>query len=53
MLVQVLGISVSLTLTLLTFWEMLDFGSLLILSVLNGMLKGLDMPVRHPKELKC
>ena len=47
MLVQVLGISVSATLTILTFSEMINFGSLLILSVLNGMLKGLDMPVRH------
>lgn len=47
MLVQVLGISVSLTLTILTFLDQISFGSLLILSVLNGMLKGLDMPVRH------
>ncbi len=47
MLVQVLGISVSLTLTLLTFLDLINFASLLILSVLNGMLKGLDMPVRH------
>lgn len=47
MLVQVLGISVSATLTVLTFLEVINFGSLLILSVLNGMLKGLDMPVRH------
>jgi len=47
MLVQVLGISVSATLTILTFLDMISFGSLLILSILNGMLKGLDMPVRH------
>ncbi len=47
MLVQGLGISVSATLTLLTFLNVINFGSLLILSVLNGMLKGLDMPVRH------
>lgn len=47
MLVQVLGISVSATLTVLTFLDVINFGSLLILSVLNGMLKGLDMPVRH------
>ncbi len=47
MLVQVLGISVSATLTILTFLDVINFGSLLILSVLNGMLKGLDMPVRH------
>lgn len=47
MLVQVLGISVSITLTVLTFLNQISFGSLLILSILNGMLKGLDMPVRH------
>jgi MFS family permease len=47
MLVQVLGISVSLTLTILTFLEAINFGSLLILSVLGGLLKGLDMPIRH------
>ncbi|MGI0492473.1 MFS transporter [Alkalinema pantanalense CENA528] len=47
MLVQVLGISVSMTLTVLTFLDMIRFESLLILSILNGLLKGLDMPVRH------
>jgi len=47
MLVQVLGISVSATLTIMMFLDVINFGSLLILSVLNGMLKGLDMPVRH------
>lgn len=47
MLVQVVGISVSATLTVLTFLDAIRFGSLLILSVMNGMLKGLDMPVRH------
>jgi MFS family permease len=47
MLVQLLGISVSVTLTALTFLDVINFGSLLILSILNGMLKGLDMPVRH------
>jgi MFS family permease len=46
-LVQLLGISVSLTLTILTFLDIITFESLLILSVLNGMLKGLDMPLRH------
>lgn len=34
-------------LTILTFLDAIDFGSLLLLSVMNGMLKGLDMPVRH------
>lgn len=47
LLVQVLGISVSATLTALTFLGLIQFESLLILSVLNGLLKGLDMPVRH------
>ncbi|MBD2214784.1 MFS transporter [Nostoc linckia FACHB-104] len=47
MLVQILGISVSLALTILTFTKWITFPSLLVLSVLNGLLKGLDMPVRH------
>lgn len=47
MLVQVIGISVSITLTILTFLDLISFESLLFLGVLNGMLKGLDMPVRH------
>ncbi|WP_445632685.1 MFS transporter [Nostoc sp. DSM 114161] len=47
MLVQILGIGVSLALTILTFTNWITFPILLILSVLNGLLKGLDMPVRH------
>ncbi|MDX2270355.1 MAG: MFS transporter [Cyanobacteriota bacterium] len=47
MLVQILGISISITLTILTFLDLITFEALLILSVLNGLLKGLDMPVRH------
>lgn len=47
MLVQILGISVSLALTILTFTNWISFPILLVLSVLNGLLKGLDMPVRH------
>jgi MFS family permease len=47
MLVQILGISVSLALTILTFTNWITFPILLLLSVLNGLLKGLDMPVRH------
>ncbi|MEH2052807.1 MFS transporter [Nostoc sp.] len=47
MVVQILGISVSLTLTILTFQNWITFPILLVLSVLNGLLKGLDMPVRH------
>ncbi|MEE3718556.1 MFS transporter [Tumidithrix elongata RA019] len=46
-LVQILGISVSATLTLITFLNIAEFWSLLILSILGGVLKGLDMPVRH------
>ncbi|MBW4444669.1 MAG: MFS transporter [Plectolyngbya sp. WJT66-NPBG17] len=47
MLVQIVGIIISAILTLLTFLNIISFGSLLLLSVLNGLLKGLDMPVRH------
>lgn len=47
MLVQILGITISAILTVLTFLNLIQFGSLLLLSVLNGLLKGLDMPVRH------
>lgn len=47
MVVQILGISVSLALTILTFRNSMTFPILLVLSVLNGFLKGLDMPVRH------
>ncbi len=47
MVVQILGISVSLALTILTFTNWITFPILLVLSVLNGLLKGLDMPVRH------
>jgi len=47
MLVQILGISVSLALMILTFTNWITFPILLVLSVLNGLLKGLDMPVRH------
>lgn len=45
--VQVLGIIVSLSLTILTFLELVDFWLLMIVSVLGGLLKGLDMPVRY------
>ncbi|MBD2299013.1 MFS transporter [Nostoc sp. FACHB-87] len=47
MIVQISGISVSLALTILTFTNLITFPILLALSVLNGLLKGLDMPVRH------
>ncbi|AUB35094.1 putative arabinose efflux permease, MFS family [Nostoc flagelliforme CCNUN1] len=47
MVVQILGISVSLALTILTFTNWITFPILLVLSAFNGLLKGLDMPVRH------
>jgi MFS family permease len=47
MVVQIVGISVSFALTIMTFTNWITFPILLVLSVLNGMLKGLDMPVRH------
>ena len=47
MLVQIVGIAVSLALTILTFANLITFPILLVLSVLNGLIKGLDMPVRH------
>ncbi|MBO3460497.1 MFS transporter [Aetokthonos hydrillicola Thurmond2011] len=47
MVVQILGISVSLALTILTFTNWITFPILLVLSALNGLLKGLDVPVRH------
>lgn len=46
-LVQLLGIIVSLTITILTFLGFVDFWLLLIVSILGGLLKGLDMPVRY------
>ncbi|MCG6136512.1 MAG: MFS transporter [Nostoc sp. LLA-1] len=47
MVVQIVGINVSLALTILTFTNWISFPILLVLSILNGLLKGLDMPVRH------
>ncbi|MDM9384001.1 MFS transporter [Chlorogloeopsis sp. ULAP01] len=47
MLVQVLGIIVSFTLTTLTFLGFVDFRLLMFVSILGGLLKGLDMPVRY------
>jgi MFS family permease len=47
LLAQVMGITVSMTLTILTFLGWASFESLLILSILAGVVKGLDMPVRH------
>jgi MFS family permease len=44
---QCMGISVSTTLAVLTFLGRTDFWSLLILAILGGLVKGLDMPVRH------
>nr|WP_199332091.1 MFS transporter [Anabaena lutea] len=47
MLVQVLGIIVSFTLTTLTFLGLVNFWLLMIVAILGGLLKGLDMPVRY------
>lgn len=47
LLTQGMGISVAITLTVLTFLGWADFWSLLILSILAGVVKGVDMPVRH------
>lgn len=47
LLAQVMGIGVSITLTVLTFLKLASFLPLLILSILAGVVKGLDMPVRH------
>ncbi len=47
MVVQVLGIIVSFTLTALTFLGFVDFRLLIIVAILGGLLKGLDMPVRY------
>lgn len=45
--VQFMGMSVSLTLTGLTFTGLVNWGSLVILGMLVGLIKGLDMPIRH------
>ncbi|MBD1843445.1 MFS transporter [Cyanobacteria bacterium FACHB-63] len=46
-LVQLFGMTVSGSLTALVFTGMASFPSLLILSVLLGIVKGIDMPIRH------
>ena len=46
-MVQLMGMMVSCTLTALVFLDMVSLPSLLILSVLLGAIKGLDMPIRH------
>ena len=47
LLFQWLGISISFILTLVTFLDWANFWTLLILSMFSGLLKGLDVPVRH------
>jgi MFS family permease len=47
LLFQWIGISISLILTLITFLDWANFWTLLILSMFSGLLKGLDVPVRH------
>ncbi|MBD2440529.1 MFS transporter [Nostoc sp. FACHB-110] len=47
LLFQIAGISVSVILTVITFLGLANFWTLLTLSTLLGLLKGLDVPVRH------
>ncbi|MFQ4144843.1 MFS transporter [Chlorogloeopsis sp. ULAP02] len=47
LLLQIVGISISVTLTVITFLGWANFWTLLVLSTLLGLLKGLDVPVRH------
>jgi MFS family permease len=47
LLFQWIGISISLILTLVTFLDWANFWTLLILSMFSGLLKGLDVPIRH------
>ncbi|MCG6136527.1 MAG: MFS transporter [Nostoc sp. LLA-1] len=46
-LFQAVGICVSVTLTIITFLGLANIWTLLILSMFLGLLKGLDVPVRH------
>ncbi len=52
MLVQVLGFIVSFTLTTFTFLGLVNFWLLMIVAILGGLLKGLDMPVRYAIVIK-
>ena len=45
--VQLAGMTVSSTLTALVFTGTANFQSLLLLSILLGVVKGVDMPIRH------
>ncbi|MBW4444639.1 MAG: MFS transporter [Plectolyngbya sp. WJT66-NPBG17] len=47
LLLQIFGIAVSIGLTVLTFLGWANLWILLVLSVLGGILKGLDVPIRH------
>nr|WP_313933901.1 MULTISPECIES: MFS transporter [Nostocales] len=47
LLFQLVGISISIILTVITFLGLANFWTLLTLSTLLGLLKGLDVPVRH------
>ncbi|WP_103124047.1 MFS transporter, partial [Nostoc cycadae] len=47
LLLQIVGISLSVILTVMTFLGWADFWTLLTFSTLLGLLKGLDVPVRH------
>jgi MFS family permease len=47
LLLQFIGISISISLTVLTFLGWATLWVLLSLGMLSGMLKGLDVPIRH------
>lgn len=47
LLLQILGITLSIILTVLTFLHWTNFWVLLVLGMILGVLKGLDVPIRH------
>jgi MFS family permease len=47
LLLQIFGVAVSIALTILTFLDWANLWILLILSMFSGVLKGLDVPIRH------
>lgn len=47
MLLQIFGVSISIVLTVLTFLNWINFWVLLSLAMVSGVLKGLDVPIRH------
>jgi MFS family permease len=47
LLLQLFGVSISIVLTVLTFLNWINFWVLLGLAMVGGVLKGLDVPIRH------